>query len=140
MIVLRLFAMLMAFFVLIVPPIFLSEPGHGHMAGWTVTSLLLGFSVAAASFLYVAMAGDRMRRRGRERMLGALLLLIPMGGGLSLLASRHDAVQLCTGGILLALSILLFLGIMFPSMVQRQTKMRRREHAHGSLAPLQHRV
>lgn len=140
MIVLRLFAMMMAIFVLIVPPIFLSEPGHANMAGWTVTALLLGFSVAAASFLYIAMAGDRMRRRGRERMLGALLLLIPMGGGMSLLASRHDVVQLCTGGLLLALSFLLFLGLMFPSMIQRQTRMRQREHAHGSLAPLPRRV
>lgn len=135
---LRLIALMMVIFVLIVPPILIGEPGPGTMSGWSVTSMLLALSLTVASFLYIATAGDRMRRRGYERMLGALLMLIPMGGGLTLLASRHDPLQLFSSGILFALSLFLFIGVVFPSLVQRQRPMRRRDH-HDTIVSSLHR-
>lgn len=127
MIALRLLSVLAGFLVLIVPAVVLADAGLAGMSATKAAAALLGMALVSASFVYIGAAGDRMRRSARARMLGALLLVVPIAGGLGLLATRHDAAVLWCSGALLTFSLVLFLGFVFPSVERRQRPMRRRE-------------
>jgi hypothetical protein len=127
MIALRLLSILAGFLVLIVPAVLLADAGLGGMPGMTAIAALGGLALVSGSFIYIGMAGDRMRRNGRARMLGALLLAVPIAGSLVVMASRKDANLLWGSGALLAFSLMLFLVFVFPAVERRQRPMRRRE-------------
>lgn len=127
MIALRLLSVLAGFLVLIVPAVVLADAGLAGMSATKAAAALLGTALVSASFVYIGAAGDRMRRSARARMLGALLLAVPIAGSLGLLATRHDEAALWSSGVLLAFSLVLFLCFVFPSVERRQRPMRRRE-------------
>jgi hypothetical protein len=126
MIALRLLSLLAGAVVLILPSVLLANASAG-MPGTTVAAALLGVALVSASFIYVALAGDRMRRSAGARMLGALLLAVPIVGSLVLMASRKDPMLLWGSGALLAFSLVLFLSFVFPAAERRQRPMRQRE-------------
>ena len=126
MIALRLLALLAGAVVLVAPAVVLADASAG-MPGTTVAAALLGVALVSASFIYIAMAGDRMRRNPRARMLGALLLAVPIAGSLMLMASHKEPTLLWASGSLLVFSLVLFLGFVFPAVEHRQRPMRRRE-------------
>jgi hypothetical protein len=127
MIALRLLSVLAGFLVLIVPAVVLADAGLAGMSATKAAAALLGMALVSASFVYIGAAGDRMRRSARARMLGALLLAVPIAGSLGLLATRHDVAVLWCSGVVLTFSLVLFLGFVFPSVERRQRPMRRRE-------------
>ena len=81
MIVLRLLALFAGALLLIVPPMVTPESGQGGMPGWMTVGGLAGMALVAASFLYIAVMGKRMRRSAPLRLLGGLLLMIPAAAG-----------------------------------------------------------
>lgn len=137
MIALRMLALLAGFLVLILPTAVLADAHTAGMPGTTAIAGLGALALVSASFVYVGMAGDRMRRSARARMLGAVLLAIPMLGSLVLLATFKDVKLLCGSGALLVFSLLLFMGFVFPAAGRRQRPMRRRERQEPTLLKLQ---
>src|SRR5438309_2093829 len=109
MIALRLLALLAGFLVLILPAVTLADAGLSGLPGMTVAAGLLGMALVSASFVYVGVKGGRMRRHARERIIGGVLLAVPIVGSLVLMASRKDAVLLWGSGALLVMSVVLFM-------------------------------
>lgn len=137
MIALRLLSLLAGFLVLLLPAVLLADTGVTGLPGMTVVAGLIGMGLVSASFVYIGMAGDRMRRSARARALGAVLLAVPIMGSLALLVSRKDATVLWGSATLLVFSLVLFLGFVFPALEHRQRPMRRRERQDPSLLKLQ---
>jgi MFS family permease len=128
MITLRLFSLFVGGLVLVVPPMVLFDAGAGGMPAWIVAGGLLGVVLMACSFFYVGVAGNKMRRPGRARMLGGALLLLPVGASMLMLATYDDETVLWSSGLLLVFTIILILSCVFPRMLDpRQRPMRRRE-------------
>jgi hypothetical protein len=90
------------------------------------------------SFLYIAALGDRMRRPGNVRTVGALLLLVPAAAGIAMLATRNDPALLWGAGILLSFTVLLYLSFVFQgTQDRRQRPMRLRERSEPMLVVVQ---
>jgi hypothetical protein len=124
---LRLLALLAGPVALLAPPIMLSDAGTRDWSGPAVAAGVLGTAAVSATFIYVGVVGERMLRKEPQRLVGGLLLLIPMICGLILLASRKEAAQMIAGGIVLGFSLLLFLSFVFPAMEPRSRPLRRRD-------------
>lgn len=137
MIALRMLSLLAGFLVLILPAAVLADSGTAGLSGMTVFAGLAGMALVSASFVYIGVAGDRMRRSVRARTQGALLLAVPITGSLGLLASNKDVSILWGSGALLIFSMLLFMGFIFPAVEHRQRPMRRRERQEPKLLKLQ---
>lgn len=137
MIVLRLLSLLAGFLVLILPAIVLADSGTAGLPGMKVVAGLAAMTVVSASFVYIAFAGERMRRHARERALGAVLLAVPIAGSLFLLATRKEPGILWTGGILLVFCLVLFMGFVVSPRESRQRPMRRRERQEAKRLKLQ---
>ena len=134
MIFMRLLALLAGSLVLILPPIVVAGNAHPGMPGWIAVGGLAGLALVALSFLYVAALGDRMRRSGHARALGALLLLIPAAAAISMLATRTDPGLLWGSGTLLSFTVLMYLSFVFPvAPDRRQRPMRERERREPAL-------
>jgi len=126
MILLRLLSVLAAGLVLIVAPITLDPLGHG-MPGVLALLSLLCTALVAGSFVFVAYAAPRMRRRPAERKLGGMLLLIPAVFALALLVKGKDAGLLCAGGLLLGFTVVLLANVLFPDALgHSRTRLRGR--------------
>lgn len=138
MIALRLLAMLAAALVFILPPMLLADAGTGGMSGFAVAGDFIALVLVSASFLYVGLVGERMRRRrsNAERRLGGLLLAVAMIVSLGLLVTRKDPLLLWSSGGLLGLSVLLFLSFVFPMIEPGQRPMRKRERTEPNLLKL----
>lgn len=137
MIALRLLSLLASFLVLFLPTVLMADPSVADLSGRTVIAGLAGMGLVSASFVYIGVAGDRMRRNPLERVLGAVLLAVPIAGSLALLVSRKESGVLWGSGILLVFSLMLFLGFVFPAGERRQRPMRRRERQDPGLLKLQ---
>jgi len=134
MIFLRLLALLAGSLVLILPPIVVAGNAHPGMPGWIAVGGLAGLALIAASFLYIAALGDRMRRSPQARTLGGLLLMIPAVAAVTTLATRTDEALLWASGTLLSFTVLMFISFVFPvSTDRRQRPMRERERIEPSL-------
>ncbi|MFC5551148.1 hypothetical protein [Massilia aerilata] len=134
MIFLRLLALLAGSLVLILPPIVAAGDSHPGMPGWIAVGGLAGLVLIAASFLYIAAFGDRMRRSTPARAVGGLLLLIPAAAALTMLATRTDEALLWASGTLLSFTVLMVLSFVFPvSHDRRQRPMRQRERLEPAL-------
>jgi hypothetical protein len=138
MIFLRLLALLAGSLVLIVPPVVMADHSRPDMPGWIAAGGLAGLSLMALSFLYIAVFGGRMRRSSHARTFGGLLLLIPAMAGIAVLATRTDSALLWCSGVLVAFTVLLFLGFVYPAMPdRRQRPMRQRERSEPALVLVQ---
>lgn len=136
MIALRMLSLFAGLLVLILPASLLADDGAPSISVATAVAALAGMALVSASFVYIGMAGDRVRRNGRARTLGGALLAVPIVGNLGLLASQRDVNVLCASGALLSFSLVLFLSFIFPATEHRQRPMRRREHQAPSLLKL----
>jgi hypothetical protein len=135
MIFLRLLALFAGALVLILPPIAVAEANRTGMPAWIAVGSLAGLSLAALSFLYVAALANRMRRSAQVRMLGGLLLMIPIVGGITMLATRTDEALLWGSALLVSFSVMLFITFVYPAgPYRRQRPMRRRERSEPVLA------
>jgi hypothetical protein len=135
MIFLRLLALGAGATVLILPPIAMAEANRTGMPAWVAVGGLAGLSLMALSFLYVAALAKRMRRSPQARMLGGLLLMIPIAAGLTMLATRTDEDLLWGSALLVSFSVLLFVSFVYPAApVRRQRPMRQRERSEPVLA------
>ena len=138
MIVLRLIALLAAGMVLILPPMVAADTGHAGMPGWVAVGGLAGLALVALSFFYIAVLGDRMRRSGHARTLGALLLMIPAAAGVTMLTTRTEVPLLSGAGLLLSFTAILFVSFVYPAIPdRRQRPMRRRERTEPALVLVQ---
>lgn len=143
---LRILSLLAGALVLFVPPMMLFDTGVGGMPPWLVAGGILGMIVISASFLYVGVAGRRMRRPGQARTLGGVLLTVPMVAAVVTLATHTDESTLLASGALLGVTILLFASFVFPATMDRRRRpMRERDplrathHAHDAVVLQLHR-
>ena len=138
MIFLRLLALLAGGLVLILPPMVVAGNSHPGLPAWVAVGGLAGLALVALSFLYIAALGGRMRRSSYTRVLGGLLLMIPAAGGITVLATRTDPALLWGSGLLVSLTMLLFITFVYPaSGDRRQRPMRRRERTEPALVLVQ---
>jgi hypothetical protein len=138
MIFLRLIALFAAALVLIVPPIAASATLRGGMPGSMAAAGMAGMALVASSFLYLALMGDRMRRPGPARTIGALLLLLPAAAGAAMLATRTDIALLWGSGVLLSFTVMLFVSFVFPATSDhRHRPMRQHERREPALMLVQ---
>lgn len=127
MIFLRFLAFLAGAMILVVPPLVMSDMGTRNMAGWAVLRDLFGLTVVASSYFFIALLGPRMRRSWLLRIIGGILLVIPMAGGLSLLFTHREAPILYASGVLIGSAVLLFIVFVFPATPDRRRPMRQRD-------------
>ena len=134
MIFLRLLSFLIGIGIPMALPLVLSDVGTRGMPGWPVLGGLFGMSLISGSFLYIALLAPRMRRSIILRILGGLLLMLPMAASLAVLWTRTQEDMLLAGGLLLAVSVLMFLAFVFPAIPdRRQRPMRERDRQEHAL-------
>ncbi|WP_198116292.1 hypothetical protein [Massilia rhizosphaerae] len=135
MIFLRFLSFLIAIAIPMVPALVLSDISTRGLPGWPVLGGLFGIGLISGSFLYIALLASRMRRSIPLRALGGLLLMLPMALSLAILWTRHQEEMLWCGGLLLAASVLMFIGFVFPAIPdRRQRPMRKRDRSEPALS------
>jgi hypothetical protein len=135
MIFLRLLSFLIGIGIPMALPLVLSDVSTRGMPGWPVLGGLFGMSLVSGSFLYIALLAPRMRRSIVLRILGGVLLLLPMAASLIVLWTRTQEEMLWGSGLLLAASMLMFIGFVFPGIPDgRQRPMRKRERQEPALS------
>lgn len=130
---LRILSLFAGVGVLLAPPIMLTDAGTG---GWSIVAVaagLLGIIAVSAVFFYIGITGKRMIRKRSERMVGGLLLLIPIVTGLFLMANRQEFAQLVASGLMLGFSLLLFLAFVYPGLEPQSRRLRERERQDPAL-------
>jgi hypothetical protein len=134
MIFLRLLSFMIGIGIPMALPLVLSDVSTRGMPGWPVLGGLFGMSLVSGSFLYIALLASRMRRSIVLRILGGVLLLVPMAASLAVLWTRTQEEMLWASGLLLATSMLMFIGFVFPGIPDgRQRPMRERERQEPAL-------
>jgi MFS family permease len=126
MIFMRFLAFMAGTMVLLAPPLMMADVHTRNMGGWAVLRGLLALAVVAGVFFYVAVQAPRIRRSRTRRVLGAMLLLIPALVGLVALCTRTEPQVLWGSGTMMGLSIMLFIGFVFP-VASDSRPMRKRE-------------
>jgi hypothetical protein len=135
MIFLRLLSFLIGIGIPMALPLVLSDVGTRGMPGWPVLGGLFGMCLISGSFLYIALLASRMRRSVILRILGGLLLMLPMAASLAVLWTRTQEAMLVGGGGLLAASVLMFISFIFPGIPDgRQRPMRKRERQEPAVS------
>jgi len=134
MIFLRLLSFLIGIGIPMALPLVLSDAGTRGMPGWPVLGGLFGMSLISGSFLYIALLASRMRRSIILRILGGLLLMLPMAASLAVLLTRTQEAMLLGGGGLLAASVLMFISFVFPGIPDRRRPMRKRDRQEHALS------
>lgn len=134
MIFLRLLSFFIAIAIPMVPPLFLTDVSTTGMDGWPVVVSLVGICLLSGSFLYIALLAPRMRRSIPLRILGGVLLMLPAALSLVMLWSSSEEEMLWCGGLLLAVTVLMFITFIFPATPdRRQRPMRERERQEPAL-------
>jgi uncharacterized membrane protein YfcA len=85
----------------------------------TVLSACALVALMASGFLLVGVAGNHMKRSRRTRALGAILLAIPILGGLIALVMDRAPSETWVVGVLLCFATFLFLGFVYPARRSR---------------------
>jgi hypothetical protein len=135
MIFLRLLSFLIGIGIPMALPLVLGDISTRGMPGWPVLGGLFGMSLVSGSFLYIALLGSRMRRSTILRILGGLLLVLPMAASLAVLLTRTQEDMLLAGGVLLVASVLMFISFVFPGIPDgRQRPMRKRERQEPAVS------
>jgi hypothetical protein len=138
MILLRLLSILAGGLILIVPPLFLfgGTSGPEYFDGKTVVAALAGLTLVAFTFFFIGFAGDRMRKSAPLRTLGGLLLAVPFAGSAAMLLRAAQVELLWLSGLLLCVTVVLFVAFVFPASGSRKHRpMRRREPREPKLLP-----
>ncbi|MCS0582521.1 hypothetical protein NX784_13050 [Massilia pinisoli] len=134
MIFLRLLSFFIAIAIPMVPPLVLSDVSTPGMDGLPVLVSVLGICLLSGSFLYIALLAPRMRRSIPLRILGGVLLMLPAALSLVALWSSSEEEMLWCGGLLLAVTVLMFISFIFPATPdRRQRPMRERERQEPAL-------
>jgi hypothetical protein len=131
---LRFLAFLIGVTIPMVPPLVLGDVGIRGMAGWSVLEGMFGLSLISGTFLYIALLAPRMRRSIALRVLGGILLMLPAAVSFVVLWERNEAEMLWCGGLLLVVTVLMFISFVFPATSDhRQRPMRARERKEPAL-------
>jgi hypothetical protein len=134
MIFLRFLSFLVSIGIPMALPLVLSDVGTRGMPGWPVLGGLFGLCLVSGSFLYIALLAPRMRRSRAVRFLGGLLLMLPAATSLAVLWTRSEEEMLWCGGLLFAVTVLMFISFVFPGIPDgRQRPMRKRERQEPAL-------
>lgn len=134
MMLLRLLSFLICLFVPLVPPLLLGEESTRGLPGWSVLGGLAGTGLVCAAFLYVALLARRMRRSMVLRIGGGVLLMVPAAIGAMMLGDHGIPREMLLGGVLLAVTVLMFISFVFPAAPdRRQRPMRDRERQEPAL-------
>lgn len=134
MIFLRLLSFFIAIAIPMVPPLFLTDVSTAGMPGLSVVGSVLGICLLSGSFLYIALLAPRMRRSIPLRILGGVLLMLPAALSLVALWSSSEEEMLWCGGLLLTVTVLMFISFIFPATPdRRQRPMRERERQEPAL-------
>jgi hypothetical protein len=113
----------------------LADASIRGMPGWPVVGGLFGLGLISGSFLYIAVLASRMRRSKPLRIFGGVLLAIPAAASLAVLLTRKDVAILSCGGVLLAITVLMFISFIFPATTdRRQRPMRKRDRQEPALS------
>lgn len=134
MIFLRLLSFLIGIGIPMTLPLVLADVGTRGMPGRPVVAGLIGLGLVSGSFLYIALLAPRMRRSRALRILGGMLLMVPAAAGLAVLWTRTQETMLWGGGLLLLVSVLMFISFIFPATPdRRQRPMRARDRQEPAL-------
>jgi len=126
---LRLLAVLNGGIVLIAAPLYLRS--QGTLRGEDTETVVLGcllLALIAGSFFYIGLLGHRMRRSIPLRVVGGLLLAVPLITGVATVAETRylQAVYLCV--LMFCMAAILFVSFVYPgSQVRKHRPMRPRE-------------
>jgi hypothetical protein len=126
---LRLLAILNGSLVLIAAPLYLRS--QGTLRGEDMETVVMGcvlLAVIAASFFFVGLAGHRMRKSIVLRIIGGLLLAVPLVTGVVMIAETRyaQAVYLCV--TMFCMAAVLFVSFVYPgSKIRKHRPMRPRD-------------
>jgi hypothetical protein len=126
---LRLLAIINGGVVLIAAPLYLRS--QGTLRGEEMGTVVLGCMLLAgivASFFFVGLAGHRMRKSMMLRVIGGLLLAVPLSTAVVAVAeTRYEqAVYLCV--MMFCMAAVLFVSFVYPgSKVRKHRPMRPRD-------------
>jgi Ca2+/Na+ antiporter len=115
MILLRCISFLIGSLIVTGAPFFLlpdapQRPGEAA----TVLGACILVGLIASGFLLVGVAGNHMKRSRRIRTLGAILLAMPIVGGISVLVMDEAPSEMWVIGALLCFATFLFYGFVYP--------------------------
>ncbi|SFC64354.1 hypothetical protein [Massilia yuzhufengensis] len=131
MIFLRLLCLLAGVLVLVAPPAMLFP--NGAMPATVLVAMLL----ASASFFYVGVAGQRVRRSPRLGRLCTLLLLLPFLASAVTLWRSDDPAVLWMSGMLLGFTLIIGLVLAYPLLQGPSARrLRAREGRHARMLVL----
>jgi hypothetical protein len=116
MILLRCISFLIGSLIVTGAPFFLlpEAPQRPSDVG-TVLSACALVALVASGFLLVGVAGNYMKRSRRIRVLGAILLSMPIAGGISILLMDESPPEMWMIGPLLCFATFLFFGFIYPA-------------------------
>jgi hypothetical protein len=126
---LRLLAIFNGGMVLVAAPWFLRQ--QGRLRGEDMETVIFGCSVIALiafSFFFIGLAGHRMRKSMYLRILGGVLLAVPLITGVAVVAQTRyqDAVYLCV--TMFCMAAICFVSFVYPgSKVRKHRPMRPRD-------------
>jgi glucose dehydrogenase len=126
---LRLLAILNGFIVLVAAPLYLRSQGtlRGEDTETVVKGCLL-LAAIVASFFYIGLAGYRMRRSIMLRVIGGVLLAVPLVTAVVMVTeTRYEqAVYLCV--IMFCMAAILFASFVYPGgQIRKHRPMRPRD-------------
>jgi hypothetical protein len=124
MILLRCVSFLIGAAILMGAPFILlpDAPQRGSDVGNVIAGCII-IALMASGFFLVGIAGNRMKRSFRARVLAAILLGFPILGSIGVLMLDKTPVEVWMIGPLLFCAILLFIGFVYPG--RRSAKRRR---------------
>jgi uncharacterized membrane protein YfcA len=131
MILLRCFSFLIGSLIITGAPFVLlpDTPQRAADVG-TVLSACALVALTASGFLLVGIAGNHMKRSRRTRALAALLLAMPIAGGVGVLLMDQAPPEMWVIAALLCFATFLFLGFVYPARHSRSRRpLRPREQA-----------
>jgi O-antigen/teichoic acid export membrane protein len=115
MILLRLVSFMIVTLILMGAPFFLlPDAPQRPSATWDVIAGCAIIALLASGFFLVGIAGNRMKRSLRARVLAAVLLGFPILGCIAVLMRDETPVEVWMVGPLLLCAILLFMGFVYP--------------------------
>ena len=126
---LRLLAILIGGVIVVATPLYLRS--QGTLRGEDMETVVFGctlLAVIAASFFYIGLAGHRMRKSTPLRIVGGVLLAVPLITGVSIVAEirYQQAIYLCIA--MFCMAAILFVSFVYPgSQVRKHRPMRPRD-------------
>ncbi len=133
---LRILSFIAGSMVLLGAPFLMLSARAGLASGHVLLVLIATLAVCVFGFAYffIAMTGHRTPRSPRVRTLVGGLITFQLLSGVAVLAFSQDAQLLMATGVLLCVSVFLFLAFVYPGELPRTHRpMRRRDS--GDMLP-----